>query len=771
MSDIADMSKMFDDVLHVANSASQQGVFAKTNIAKGTVIKNDGFVWIVQEPPKKSSGTLDSDTERQNSYAEQWAAICKDFNSPTRNLRAMIQELIPKKTHKEKQGQWLEKVLRTNGWQHFNTTKKGKRAELTMLLIYKGSKYNHSCDPLLTTILANVSIPKLVMKNSNFASTSFDKQFWVTTLVDIKKGQEVTLSYLGEQDLDAPYPQRKHLLKESWGFDCACRLCKNGATRCAPQVAVRASAVGESDACKRKRKDDMVHTINQQFLSIGAASNNRSTEVDDGQQKMQRVAQVSKYLLPPYVTLPPQLNNSALSVRMEPRVVAVVQTPALPTSGVKKTIGKTTHKKATGMRVARQEINSPEPKSTNAAKQTLQDTPQQSAQHTPQQTQLQTQQPSARQEQKRPQQAPAQQHESERDIQERMRRSKMNTLSLLRRIETLDEKNAYEDIINTQIQLGADGKLLWVERHATPQGWMVMLSPIALASCRKRIAKLIGKIENPQIVLSEEMYWQAYHMRFKQSLEKRKLTWSHEERTSCTAEQNVYEYRLTMTLLQDESVRVRVLAKPPAAPEGMLARTDHTLTFFQKRILRMTTWVEGIVDGHITRKTAPLSTVGVVCLLYRLVQYTHELTTLPSWTQTDMVLARIRACVHALYSILCTCFERVVGGSLSMTAMDLQDPVEMVDTLLFKKPYTKLVVMEFSWHLFAYNEIPRAADYLIHTAMHNVLWWRTDLQMYLGKYSHAMICNTQSDDNNYCLLRLLLESVRADEKITLHDVV
>ena len=75
MSDIADMSKMFDDVLHVAHSASQQGVFAKTNIAKGTVIKNDGFVWLVHEPPKKSSGILDSDTERQDSYTEQWRAI------------------------------------------------------------------------------------------------------------------------------------------------------------------------------------------------------------------------------------------------------------------------------------------------------------------------------------------------------------------------------------------------------------------------------------------------------------------------------------------------------------------------------------------------------------------------------------------------------------------------------------------------------------------------------------------------------------------------
>ena len=350
----------------------------------------------------------------------------------------------------------------------------------------------------------------------------------------------------------------------------------------------------------------------------------------------------------------------------------------------------------------------------------------------------------------------------------------MNTVSLLRRMETLDEKRADEGTINTQTQLGMDGKLLWVERHATPQGWMVMLSPSALASCRRKFAKLTqkGKMQEDSAVLSEDMYWQAYYMRFKLSLEKRKLTWSHEERIWCTEEQNVYEGHLIVTLLQDESVRVRVLAKAPAVPQDMLARKEPTLTFFQKRILRMTKWAEGIVAGHNTAGSAPLSAVGVVCTLYRLVQYTNELNTLPSWTERDKILGRIRACVHTLYSILCASFQRVVGGSLSMTAMDLQDPLEMVDTLLFKKLYTRTVVMDFSWQLFAYNEIPRASDYLIHRAMYDVLWWRTELERFLKGYTHAMIYNTQPDDNNnYCLLKLLLESVRADAKITLHDAV
>jgi hypothetical protein len=379
----------------------------------------------------------------------------------------------------------------------------------------------------------------------------------------------------------------------------------------------------------------------------------------------------------------------------------------------------------------------------------------------------------------------------------------MNTVSLCRRLESCHEKNVHNDAINGQTQLGIDGKLLWVERYATPQGWMVMLSPSALAFFRRDVVKLKDSVEMQR---DKDMYWEAYRMRCQLSLERRKLTWSPEERISCMTEQDVYEAHLITSLLQDESVRVRILAKAPAvhqaiftpkapavhqgiftpkAPaihqaiftpkvpavhQGIFTPKVPTLTFFQQRILHMVSWVETIITKHGTAGNPPLSAVGVVCILYRLVEYTNELNALPSWEETDGITGRIRACVQTLYSILRTRFEHVIGGSLSMTAMDLQDPVEMVKTLLFDKVYTRTVVMDFSWLLFAHREIPRASDYLIHTAIHSVLWWRKELDTYLMRYTHTMIHHTTPVENdNYCLLKLLLESVRADDKITLQD--
>jgi len=162
------MSVMFDDVLQIGHSAAQQGVFAKTDIAKDTVIKNDGFVWIIDEPMRICSDATVGDTKRQESYAKQWSGICKQFSLPTRNLSTMIQELLPKKTHRENQGRWLEKVLKTNGWKYFGTGQHGRRIEKTMLLIYKGSKCNHSCDPSVCPTLQNVLLPtRSSLRDSN----------------------------------------------------------------------------------------------------------------------------------------------------------------------------------------------------------------------------------------------------------------------------------------------------------------------------------------------------------------------------------------------------------------------------------------------------------------------------------------------------------------------------------------------------------------------------------------------------------------------------
>ena len=57
MSSTSDKLVMFDNVLQIGHSAVQQGVFAKKNIAQGTVIKNDGFVCIIHENVQNSSNT------------------------------------------------------------------------------------------------------------------------------------------------------------------------------------------------------------------------------------------------------------------------------------------------------------------------------------------------------------------------------------------------------------------------------------------------------------------------------------------------------------------------------------------------------------------------------------------------------------------------------------------------------------------------------------------------------------------------------------------
>jgi len=100
------------------------------------------------------------------------------FSSDTRNLKTMIKELLPKRILKETEGEWLEKFLKTNGCKYYITTKLGRRVEETMLLIYKGSKYNHSCEPSVSSTLANVLLPtKACVKNSNTQRRALTSNF------------------------------------------------------------------------------------------------------------------------------------------------------------------------------------------------------------------------------------------------------------------------------------------------------------------------------------------------------------------------------------------------------------------------------------------------------------------------------------------------------------------------------------------------------------------------------------------------------------------
>jgi len=203
-------------------------------------------------------------------------------------------------------------------------------------------------------------------------------------------------------------------------------------------------------------------------------------------------------------------------------------------------------------------------------------------------------------------------------------------------------------------------------------------------------------------------------------------------------------------------------------PDGRHSKVA-TLTFFKQRIMHMVPWVESIIANHSAPVNAHLSAVGVVCILYRLVEYADQLEASPPWQETHGIAGRIRACVQTLYGILCTEFKHIVGSLLSMTAMVLQDPVEMVKTLLFDKLYTRTIVMDFSWLLFSKEQVPCALDHLIHSATHTVPWWHAELDTFLNRYTQAMIHHTTPvETDNYWLLKLLLESIRADDTIALY---
>jgi len=134
-------------------------------------------------------------------------------------------------------------------------------------------------------------------------------------------------------------------------------------------------------------------------------------------------------------------------------------------------------------------------------------------------------------------------------------------------------------------------------------------------------------------------------------------------------EQNVYEARLTRSLLQDKSVRIGVLSNAPPIWYAAITKQMATPTPFQQKTLGMIAWVEGILADQSTAGKQRLSAIGVVCILYRLVYYAEELKSLLSWEQKVETAARIQECVQILYEMLHTSLGCVEGIILSMTVM------------------------------------------------------------------------------------------------------
>ena len=129
-----------------ASPTGAQGVFAIAPLAEQTFVKVDCFVLIMKEPPVN---TQESDSSKCELYAEQWETVCARFDTRAPKVQDAILELEPQQKRGESNATWLGNVLKVNGWNHAIHQPHGRKNDATMLLIFKGSNFNHSCAPML----------------------------------------------------------------------------------------------------------------------------------------------------------------------------------------------------------------------------------------------------------------------------------------------------------------------------------------------------------------------------------------------------------------------------------------------------------------------------------------------------------------------------------------------------------------------------------------------------------------------------------------------
>eukprot|EP01065_Artemidia_motanka_P051346 TRINITY_DN903_c0_g1_i1.p1 TRINITY_DN903_c0_g1~~TRINITY_DN903_c0_g1_i1.p1 ORF type:complete len:830 (+),score=307.04 TRINITY_DN903_c0_g1_i1:40-2529(+) len=98
----------------------------------------------------------------------------------------------------------VERVLHYNGFG--GRTADGDRTGLELRAFANASLCNHSCRP-------------------SAAIAPRDAVVWA--LQPLRGGEPVTLSYLDDEALLRPVPERRSLLRSRWGFDCDCRRCNS----------------------------------------------------------------------------------------------------------------------------------------------------------------------------------------------------------------------------------------------------------------------------------------------------------------------------------------------------------------------------------------------------------------------------------------------------------------------------------------------------------------------------------------------------------------
>jgi hypothetical protein len=92
-------------------------------------------------------------------------------------------------------------------------------------LISKADKQKSSKKPGLNNLRFKkaADIYKFFTRKGNTVRAIFGDLMMIRTVIDLKKGDEVTVKYLPPMDT---YEKRHHVFTKKWGFQCECRLCK-----------------------------------------------------------------------------------------------------------------------------------------------------------------------------------------------------------------------------------------------------------------------------------------------------------------------------------------------------------------------------------------------------------------------------------------------------------------------------------------------------------------------------------------------------------------
>jgi len=275
--------QIFDDTFQIRNSKTgAQGVFAIVDIDIDTLIHTDSFVWMIADEPElddKVQKKLPQSEQEQNkrerakkqdkSYEKQYTTLCAQFRSRTPSISTAMQHLEPQRAVGESTGAWITQVLKINGWQYERNADGMPSADASMLAMYKGSKFNHSCKPTLNARLILES-RSAVVKNANTNAKKGAKEFWVLSVANIKEGDEVTVTYLSPEQLRDDVIKRRSYLKEMWGFDCLCVKCKDDLRDLAAMTGPAKTKVREAKTklVEAKTKVDEAVALNFERLQV-----------------------------------------------------------------------------------------------------------------------------------------------------------------------------------------------------------------------------------------------------------------------------------------------------------------------------------------------------------------------------------------------------------------------------------------------------------------------------------------------------------------------